>query len=143
VTTTNRDFHAHELERLTGIRALEGQAQLLLNDLREHVAWLQATSGSSVDEARGAAIWRSEVLEPTLRRLAPIIGPARDALQAYCDVLERKWLLSERVGHDVGLDAAIADYLEEGAPAPESDVTTGPGGPVPPAIDDLLTEEDG
>jgi Domain of unknown function (DUF4032)/Lipopolysaccharide kinase (Kdo/WaaP) family len=141
VTTTNRDFHAHELERLTGIRALEGQARLLLNDLREHVAWLEATSGTSVSETRAAEIWRSEVLEPALRRLTPVIGPTRDRLQAYCDVLERKWLLSEQVGHDVGLDAAIADYLEEGAPAPEADVTSDPDGPVPPGIDDLLRGE--
>jgi tRNA A-37 threonylcarbamoyl transferase component Bud32 len=142
VTTTNRDFHAHELERLTGIRALEGQARLLLNDLREHVVWLEATSGKSVPEARGAQVWRTEVLEPALRKLAPVIGPMRDTLQAYCDVLERKWLLSERVGHDVGLDAAIASYLEEGAPAPEVDVTSDPNGSVPPAIDDLLDAAD-
>jgi hypothetical protein len=137
VTTTNRDFHAHELERLTGIRALEGQARLLLNDLREHVAWLEATSGAGVDERRGAEIWRSQVLEPTLRRIAPALGPMRDALQAYCDVLETKWLLSERAGHDVGLEAAIAVYLEEGAPAPEVDVTSDPDGPAPQAIDAL------
>lgn len=111
---------------------------MLLNDLREHVAWLEATSGKSVPEARGAQIWRSEVLEPALRKLAPVIGPMRDPLQAYCDVLERKWLLSEQVGHDVGLDVAIANYLEEGAPAPETDVTTDPDGSVPPAVDDLL-----
>jgi hypothetical protein len=34
-------------------------------------------------------------------------------------VLEHKWLLSERAGHDVGLKAAIEAYLAEGAPAPE------------------------
>jgi hypothetical protein len=129
VTTTNRDFHAHELERLTGIRALEGQARLLLNDLREHVAWLEATSAAGetrLDERTSARRWRTDVLEPTLRRLRPVIGPARDPLQAYCDVLEHKWLLSERAGHDVGLDAAIAAYVAEGAPAPEADATSDP-----------------
>jgi hypothetical protein len=119
VTTTNRAFHAHELERITGIRALEGQAQMLLNDLREHVAWLQLHGGKSISEAEGARRWREDVLEPTLRRLAPVIGPGRDPVQAYCDVLEHKWLLSEAAGRDVGLDAAIEAYLAEGAPAPE------------------------
>lgn len=46
-----------------------------------------------------------------------------------------KWLLSERAGRNVGLDAAIRSYLELGAPAPEtapdvadarSDVGNGP-----------------
>jgi Domain of unknown function (DUF4032)/Lipopolysaccharide kinase (Kdo/WaaP) family len=118
VTTTNRAFHAHELERLTGLVALEGQARLLLNDLREHVAWLELSTGRHVPEAQGARRWRREIFEPAIRRLRPAIGQ-RDPLQAYCDVLEHKWLLSERAGEDVGLDRAIQAYLEEGAPAPE------------------------
>jgi len=118
VTTTNRAFHAHELQRLTGIRALEGQARLLLNDLREHVAWLRLHSRRHIPEERGAKRWRRDVFEPATRRLRPVIGD-RDPIQAYCDVLEHKWLLSERAKRDVGLDAAIDAYLAEGAPAPE------------------------
>jgi tRNA A-37 threonylcarbamoyl transferase component Bud32 len=118
VTTTNRAFHAHALERLTGLHALEGQARLLLNDLREYVAWLELTSGGRIGEEAGARRWRREVFAPALRRLRPAIA-GRDALQAYCDVLEHKWLLSERAGRDVGLEAAMAAYLAEGAPAPE------------------------
>ena len=118
VTTTNRAFHAHELERLTGIRALEGQARLLLNDMREHIAWLRLRSGRSTPEEVGARRWRRHVLDPSLRLLRPAVGN-RDLIQAYSDVLEHKWLLSERAGHDVGLKAAIEAYLAEGAPAPE------------------------
>jgi hypothetical protein len=29
-------------------------------------------------------------------------------VQAYCDLLEVRWLLSERAGRDVGSDAALA-----------------------------------
>jgi hypothetical protein len=124
VATTNRAFHAHELERLTGIRALEGQARLLLNDLREHVAWLTWRNAVAPPELEGAEIWRTTVFEPALRRLGPVIAEGRDPIQAYCDVLEHKWLLSERAGRDVGLDAAIAAYLAEGAPAPEAPSTS-------------------
>ncbi len=118
VTTTNRQFHAHELERLTGIRALEGQARLLLNDMREHMAWLRLRSGRNTPEEVGARRWRRHVLDPALRLLRPAVGD-RDPIQAYSDVLEHKWLLSERAKRDVGLDAAIKAYLAEGAPAPE------------------------
>lgn len=128
VTTSNRAFHAHELERLTGLHALEGQARLLLNDLHEYVAWLCVETGGNVSEVDGARRWRREVFDPTVRRLKPAIG-ARDPLQAYCDVLEHKWLLSERAQRDVGLEAAIRAYLEEGAPAPE----------VPPAAEPIDT----
>jgi len=120
VTTTNRAFHAHELERLTGIRALEGQARLLLNDMHEHMAWLRLRTGRATAEETGARRWRRHVLDPSLRLLRPAVGD-RDLIQAYSDVLEHKWLLSERAGRDVGLKAAIDAYLAEGAPAPEQE----------------------
>ena len=60
-----------------------------------------------------------DVLQPSLATLVPAVGPARDLLQAYCDVLEEKWLLSEAAGRDVGLEAALDAYLSLGAPAPE------------------------
>jgi hypothetical protein len=118
VTTSNRAFHAHELLRLSGLSALEGQARILLNDLREHVAWMEVSTGQRVSEEWGARRWRREVFEPTVSRLRPVVGN-RDLLQAYIDVLEHKWLLSERKGRDVGLDQAIDAYLAVGAPAPE------------------------
>ena len=127
VATSNRAFHAHELRRLTGIRALEGQARLLLNDLREHRAWLELHEGRRLTDVAAARQWRREILDPAIRRLRPAIGD-RDPIQAYCDVLEHKWLLSERAKRDVGLDTAIEAYLAVGAPAPES-------GPVPEATD--------
>ena len=132
VATSNRAFHAHELERLTGLHALEGQARVLLNDLREHVTWLRATTQPAITEAAGARVWLRDVLEPTLRRLAPAIG-IRDPLQAYIDVLEHKWLLSEALGRDVGLERAVEAYLEVGAPAPEPATITGTFTVEPPS----------
>jgi len=119
VAVTNRRFHARELQRRTGIVALEGQATLLLNDLREYRSWLERREGRKIDRPEAAQRWLDEVFEPTVERLRPAIGPGRDPVQAYCDVLETKWLLSERAGRDVGLEAAVTAYLEMGAPAPE------------------------
>lgn len=121
VAVANRRFHARELERLTGIKALEGQAQLLLNDLWEHRAWLEHEAGHSISEGEAADIWVRDVLEPSLGALIPAIGPGRDPLQAYSDVLETKWMLSEEAGEDIGLRPAIDAYLGLGAPAPEGD----------------------
>ena len=132
MAVSNRRFHARELERLTRLRALEGQARLLLNDLREYRAWLEYYDRRAVGEREAADRWLLEVLQPSLERLAPVIGPGRDALQAYCDVLEEKWIASERAGRDVGLAAAIASYIAGGAPAPED------GTPLP-VIDEAVS----
>lgn len=119
VAVASRRFHSHELQRLTGLQALEGQARLMLNDIREYQAWLEHEGGEAVPIEDAAERWLHEVLEPSLATLVPAIGPRRDPLQAYCDVLEQKWLLSEATGSDVGLDAALEAYLALGVPAPE------------------------
>ena len=120
VAVGSRRFHAEELAHRAGIVALEDQARLLLNDLHEYGAWLELSDERHVPDEEAAARWRTDVLEPALIRLAAAIGPDRDPLQAYCDLLEHKWLLSEQTGEDVGLEAALASYLALGAPAPEA-----------------------
>ena len=124
VAVANRRFHSREFQRLTGIWALEGQARLLLNDLHEYRAWLEFDLRGPVDEATAAERWLEDVLEPTLATLLPATGPGRDPLQAYCDVLEEKWILSETAGTDVGLQSAVDAYIGLGAPAPEADGAT-------------------
>lgn len=120
VAVAGRRFHAHQLQKLTGLVALEGQARLLLNDIHEYQAWIETTSRTSLTTEEASARWLADVLQPALATLVPAIGPSRDPLQAYCDVLEEKWLLSEAAGHDIGLEASMRAYLDLGAPAPEA-----------------------
>jgi hypothetical protein len=142
VAVASRRFHARELERLTGLVALEGQARLLLNDLHEYRAWLEFYDRRPIPEREAADRWVAEVLEPSLAVLRPAIGPGRDALQAYCDVLEEKWILSEVAGKDVGLQAAIDAYLGLGAPAPEAASAPSPGSTVTLDLDSELTSRE-
>jgi hypothetical protein len=123
MSVTTRRYHARELERRTRLRALEGQAQLLLNDLNEYGTWLEWSESRAIPVEEVAERWLREVYRPTLARISAAVGPGRDLIQAYCDVLEEKWLLSEREGRDIGLAGAIEAYLALGAPAPESPAT--------------------
>jgi hypothetical protein len=120
MSVTTRRYHARELERRTRVRALEGQAQLLLNDLNEYGTWLEWSESRAIPLDEVAERWLRDVYRPTLARIAASVGPDRDLVQAYCDVLEEKWLLSEQAGRDIGLARAIEAYLELGAPAPET-----------------------
>jgi Domain of unknown function (DUF4032)/Lipopolysaccharide kinase (Kdo/WaaP) family len=124
VVVAGRRFHARELEQLTGIVALENQARLLLNDLREYGAWLAwHESGGPPRTAdpgrsrRHAERWREEVFEPTIARLVAA-RPSADPIQLYCDLLEHKWLLSEEAGADIGLARAIDSFVKILATAP-------------------------
>jgi hypothetical protein len=101
-------------------------------------AFLEFYEKHAIAPEEAADRWLREVYRPTLARITAFVAPDRDLVQAYCDVLEHKWLLSERAGYDVGLDTAIESYVAEGAPAPEQPR----GGGVDGALERLDVEED-
>ncbi|MCI0344179.1 MAG: DUF4032 domain-containing protein, partial [Chloroflexi bacterium] len=71
VAVADRRFHSRELERLTELHALEGQARLLLNDLREYRAFLERRDRRKLSRQDAAERWLGDILEPTLARLRP------------------------------------------------------------------------
>ena len=117
VTVGDRRFHAEQLRRLTGLDVGEGQARVLLGDLRAHQEWLGRDVPGGVTEADAASSWVREVLRPGTARAHTARRGVGSDVQAYCDLLEVRWLLSERAGADVGDDralAALADPVREG-----------------------------
>jgi tRNA A-37 threonylcarbamoyl transferase component Bud32 len=112
VAVANRRFHAIELQRLTGLEVGEGQATILLNDLRA----FQSRLATDDDVAAGFR-WRTEVFLPGMATAAGAVGPDADPIQAYCDLLEVRWLLSEQAGHDVGDEAALAALASRQTPS--------------------------
>lgn len=141
-SVTTRRYNANELERRTRLRTLEGQARILLNDLAEYGAWLEHAEERRLEPDAAADRWLREVYRPTQAKIAREVGPDRDLVQAYCDVLEHKWLLSEQAGGDVGLEAAVASYVAAGAPAPEASSRSDDNPPDLLAVLDLDPDPD-
>jgi hypothetical protein len=106
-----RDFHARKLEELTGVRALDQQARYILGDLHYFSARQQQDRDQTIDAIR----WRVEEFRPLLRRLE---GTTRvsDPIQAYCDILHHRFVLSRAAGRDVGTTAAVDDWFATGQP---------------------------
>jgi hypothetical protein len=108
VAVGDRRYHAQRLQDLTGLDVGEGQARILLGDLRAYQAQLCREVGHDVDERTAARLWVIEVLTPYERLAHDVVGNKGTAIQAYCDLLEVRWLLSEQAGHDVGTNRALA-----------------------------------
>jgi hypothetical protein len=115
VAVGDRRWHAHRLAELTGLDVGEGQARVLLGDLRAHQQSIARDRSHRVSEAEATASWLHDVLTPGMRRAHAAVGHKGTAVQAYCDLLEVRWLLSEQAGHDVGTDRAL-EALAERAP---------------------------
>jgi hypothetical protein len=56
--------------------------------------------------------WLDQLYRPTVQRLREALGPGDDDSELYCQVLEHKWYASERARKDVGLKAALEEYLQ-------------------------------
>jgi hypothetical protein len=119
----DRNFHRNRLRELTGVDASENQARLILADLRHYESKQPAVRTAS-GKALATIRWRVDEFEPWLRRLAQHIPPDADPVQAYCDVLHHRYMLSLEAGRDVGTEAAFRFWLEQGKP----------GHPLPPRI---------
>ncbi|MBE1549623.1 hypothetical protein GGC64_003663 [Mycobacterium sp. OAS707] len=107
VAVGDRRYHAQRLQELTGLDVGEGQAQILLGDLQAYQAALCREAGHDVDDSTAARLWVIEVLTPYERLAHDVVGNKGTPIQAYCDLLEVRWLLSEQAGHDVGTNRRL------------------------------------
>lgn len=108
VAVGDRRYHAQHLQELTGLDVGEGQAAILLGDVAAYQMQLRRETGDDVDESTAARLWVIEVLAPYEQLAHEAVGYTGTAIQAYCDLLEVRWLLSEKAGRDVGTNKALA-----------------------------------
>jgi hypothetical protein len=127
VAVAGRDYHSRRLRQLTGIEAGQGQSAILLNDLTSWagLGWAgewdskEGENGRQLTRHEGAR-WMLEIFEPCVGKLSEVMGEDLDPVQAYCDLLEVRWLLSEQAGHDVGNQIAINSIVQRETPAGSS-----------------------
>ena len=100
--------HSRRLLRLTGLDVGENQARRLLNDLDSYAA---ATDRQGEDEEIVAHDWLTHVYEPVTRAVPRELRGRLEPAEIFHEVLEHRWYMSERAGHDTPIDEALRDYL--------------------------------
>lgn len=108
-----KTFHSNRLRELTGIDALENQARQILSDLYH----FQATEDIRTPTLKNVSSikWRMSQFEPVMERIRETEGIS-DPLQAYCDVLHHRYVVSAEQGRDVETEEAFEDWLAKGRP---------------------------
>lgn len=118
--------HSRRLLRLTGLDVEENQARRLLNDLDSYRA---AMDRQGDDESLVAHDWLSRVYEPTTRAVPRELRAKLEPAEIFHEILEHRWYMAEKVGHDVPIEDAIVEYLREvlpGKPDEQSVLGTDP-----------------
>ena len=102
--------HSRRLLRLTGLDVEENQARRLLNDLD---AYRAAKDVQSESEEIVAHRWVDEAFEPVVQAVPKELRGKLEPAEIFHEVLEHRWFLSERGGHDVGLMPAARSYVAD------------------------------
>ncbi|WP_314687296.1 DUF4032 domain-containing protein [uncultured Bifidobacterium sp.] len=106
-------YASRKLLRLTGLDVQENQARRLLNDLDAYRAstWREGEELEIV-----ATDWMREVFEPTVHMIPPEYRSQIDPAQFFHEVLDHRWFLAEKAGHDVPMGEAVASYIKNVLP---------------------------
>ncbi|GAA3608220.1 DUF4032 domain-containing protein [Marihabitans asiaticum] len=105
--------HSRRLLRLTGLDVEENQARRLLNDLDSYTA---ATERQGEDEEIVAHDWLNRIYEPTVRAVPAELRGRLESAEIFHEVLEHRWFMAERLGHDIDIREALDDYLRHVLP---------------------------
>lgn len=105
--------HSRRLRQLAGLGVQENQARRLLNDIAGYRAHLEQTEGRELADAVAAYRWLTEVFEPTIAAIPEEHRHKLEPAEAFHEILEHRWLLSERAGTDVGSAEAVASYVAD------------------------------
>jgi Domain of unknown function (DUF4032)/Lipopolysaccharide kinase (Kdo/WaaP) family len=112
--------HSRRLLRLTGLDVEENQARRLLNDLDSYRA---GSDRQNDDEEIVAHHWLSRIYEPITRTVPRDLASKLEPAELFHEVLEHRWYLSERAGHDVPIEDAIQDYVATVLPGKPDEAT--------------------
>lgn len=112
--------HSRRLLRLTGLDVEENQARRLLNDLDSYRA---GTDRQNDDEEIVAHDWLQRIYEPITRAVPRDMAGKLEPAELFHEVLEHRWYMSERAGHDVPIEGAIRDYVATVLPGKPDEAT--------------------
>jgi hypothetical protein len=106
-------YSSRKLLRLTGLDVQENQARRLLNDLDAYRAssWRDDESLEIV-----ATDWMREVFEPTVRMIPAEYRSQIEPAQFFHEILDHRWFLAEKAGHDIPMREAVLSYIKNVLP---------------------------
>ena len=106
-------YASRKLLRLTGLDVQENQARRLLNDLDAYKA---STWREGEDLEIVATDWMREVFEPTARMIPAEYRSQIEPAQFFHEILDHRWFLAEKAGHDIPMGVAVRSYIKNVLP---------------------------
>jgi hypothetical protein len=125
--------HRRELQSLTGLDVEDNQARRLLNDIASFTAHFDL---GNEDRAVVAHRWLTEIYEPIMRMVPRELRGKLEPPEIFHEILEHRWFLSERAGHEVDIMETTRSYIDNVLARRPDEVVTAADDPevlMPPA----------
>ncbi len=103
-------YHKNRLRELMGLDTEELQAKRLLASFDRYRGREKSPKPPVAESARR---WLDEVFNPTVALIPNELLGRIEVAQFFHEALEHRWYLSEKAGHDVGLEFAAQSYVNE------------------------------
>jgi len=108
------NYHSQRLKELMGLETEEFQAKRILASFdRFRSREIERTPNMS----EAAQRWLDEVFYIVVNSVPGNLKGRIEDAQLFHEVLEHRWYLGEKAGHDLGLDFATSDYIAQVLPS--------------------------
>ena len=104
------NYHSTRLKELMGLEVEELQAKRILASFDR---FRSREIARTPDKHQAAQRWLTEVFNKVIDAVPPNLRGRVEDAQIFHEVLEHRWYLGERAGHDLGLEFATVDYITE------------------------------
>jgi tRNA A-37 threonylcarbamoyl transferase component Bud32 len=101
--------HRRRLARLTGLEVQENQARRLLNDMD---AYRIKKGWTDLEEEFVAHEWVTDVFEPAIRAIPPLLRGKLEPAQTFHEVQEHRWFMAQTEQRYVPLEEAVKHYVD-------------------------------
>ena len=105
-------YHVAKIKSLFGLDTQELQAKRILASYDRWYARQSMKLGKEVM----AKQWMEEVFNPILALVPEELQGRVEKAQMFHEILENRWYMTEKLGYDVGLEAAAKSYINEVLP---------------------------
>ena len=103
--------HVRRVYALTGLHVQENEARQILSELaRFRARWIDGV-GHDIPEGLAARRWLDEKFYGVLGMIPVELRKRLPDAELYHEIGEHRWLMSEKLGRDVGRPAAVDDYV--------------------------------
>ena len=115
LTTVLPGWYSRRIHELLNISVPRIYARRFYNMIIGHQAIMSEQEGREVSLEEAAKDWYYRYHLPAILLLRNHLTSEQDPLKAYFSIMDHKWKLSQKAGHEIPLDEAVVDWAMEQA----------------------------